>query len=125
MRSGNITPANYFGDGKFYAVNTMQPTSPPFGGGSKLPLIDDAVYPNIGDRLTEAKISWNWYSGGWSDADAGHPGPLFQYHHQPLNYFAAYAPGQPGRSHVWFRWFNEIPVIVLLAVIVLVVLKPF
>lgn len=83
-----------------YAVNTMQPTSPPFGGGSKLPLIDDAVYPNIGDRLTEAKISWNWYSGGWSDADAGHPGPLFQYHHQPLNYFAAYAPGQPGRSHL-------------------------
>ena len=25
VKSGNITPANYFGDGKFYAVNTMQP----------------------------------------------------------------------------------------------------
>ena len=45
-------------------------------------------------------MSWNWYSGGWDDAAAGHPGPLFQYHHQPLNYFADYAPGQPGRTHL-------------------------
>ena len=45
-------------------------------------------------------MSWNWYSGGWDDAAAGHPGPLFQYHHQPFNYFAAYAPGQPGRAHL-------------------------
>ena len=29
--SGNITPANYFGDGKFYAVNTMQPAYQPSG----------------------------------------------------------------------------------------------
>jgi putative membrane protein len=29
------------------------------------------------------------------------------------------------RSHVWFRWFNEVPVIVLLLVTFLVVLKPF
>src|SRR6476661_3276662 len=32
-----------------YAVNTVQPASPPFGGGAKIPLIDDTVYPNIGD----------------------------------------------------------------------------
>ena len=29
------------------------------------------------------------------------------------------------RSHVWFRWFNEFPVLILLAVVVLVVVKPF
>ena len=28
-------------------------------------------------------------------------------------------------SHVWYRWFNEIPVIFLLAIILLAVLKPF
>jgi phospholipase C len=83
-----------------FAVNTIQPQSTPHGGGAQLPLIDDTVYPNIGDRLTAAGISWNWYSGGWDDAEAGHPGPLFQYHHQPFNYFAAYAPGQPGRAHL-------------------------
>jgi len=30
-KSGNIAPANYFGDGKFYAVNTMQPAYQPSG----------------------------------------------------------------------------------------------
>jgi putative membrane protein len=29
------------------------------------------------------------------------------------------------RSHVWFRWFNEVPVLMLVAVVVLVVVKPF
>ena len=28
-------------------------------------------------------------------------------------------------SHRWYRWFNEVPVLVLLAVVLLVVLKPF
>ncbi|WP_239380070.1 alkaline phosphatase family protein [Frankia sp. CIT1] len=84
-----------------YAINTIQPTNTPHSSSTiRLPLIDDAKYPNIGDRLSAAGVSWNWYSGGWDDAEAGHAGPLFQYHHQPLNYFAAYAPGQPGRAHL-------------------------
>ena len=29
------------------------------------------------------------------------------------------------RSHVWFRWFNEAPVLLLVAAVVLVVVKPF
>jgi putative membrane protein len=28
------------------------------------------------------------------------------------------------RSHVWFRWFNEFPVVILFAVVLLVVFKP-
>jgi acid phosphatase len=84
-----------------FAVNTVQPSSPPAGpNGPKIPLVDDAVYPNIGDRLSAGHISWSWYSGGWDAAAAGSPGPLFQYHHQPLNYFANYAEGQPGRTHL-------------------------
>ena len=82
------------------AVNTIQPASPPHSSGAAMPLVDDSVYPNIGDRMTARGISWNWYSGGWDDAEAGHPGPLFQYHHQPFNYFANYAPGTPGRTHL-------------------------
>ena len=84
-----------------FAVNTVQPSSPPSSPtGAKIPLIDDTTYPNIGDRLSAAGVSWNWYSGGWKAAAAGTPGTLFQYHHQPFNYFANYAPGQPGRSHL-------------------------
>ncbi|MGB3067463.1 MAG: CopD family protein [Ottowia sp.] len=32
---------------------------------------------------------------------------------------------RPARSHVWFRWFNEAPVLMLLAAVILVVVKPF
>ena len=35
------------------------------------------------------------------------------------------ASGQSQRSHVWFRWFNEAPVVLLLIAVVLVVVKPF
>jgi phospholipase C len=80
-----------------YAINTIQPASAPYGGGPKLPLIDNA---NIGDRLTAKGVSWNWYSGGWDAAVAGTPDPNFQYHHQAFNYYAKYAPGTPGRAHL-------------------------
>jgi acid phosphatase len=89
-----------------YAVNTVQPTNLPHGSGNVLPLINDtdpnaANYEtNIGDELSAKNVSWAWFAGGWNDANAGHPDPLFQYHHQPLNYFANYAPGQPGRAHL-------------------------
>ena len=29
------------------------------------------------------------------------------------------------RSHVWYRWFNEVPVLLLTAAVILVVVKPF
>ena len=84
-----------------YAVNTIQPASAPHAAtGAQLPLIDDSQYPNIGDRLSAKGVSWNWYSGGWAAAEAGTPGALFQYHHQPFNYFKDYAPGTPGRTHL-------------------------
>jgi phospholipase C len=84
-----------------FAVNTIQPASPPYEAHDPaMPLIDDRQYPNIGDRMTAKGVSWAWYAGGWADAAAGHPGPLFQTHHQPFNYYAEYAPGKPGRDHL-------------------------
>lgn len=78
--TGNLTPKNYFGDGKFYAVNTMQPAYQPSGvppadashglygnpaSGSTLP---PQTLPTIGDRLTAKNISWKWYGGAWDAA---------------------------------------------------------
>ena len=37
----------------------------------------------------------------------------------------AFRGGPPPRSHVWLRWFNEVPVIFLIAIVILVVVKPF
>jgi acid phosphatase len=84
-----------------YAVNTIQPANSPTSGGTPtLPAISDKDFPKIGDRLGGKGIDWNWYSGGWDDAVAGRPGPLFQYHHQPLNYWQDYGLGRPGRAHL-------------------------
>jgi len=47
------------------------------------------------------------------------------YHHVCKSLLRAFEARQNAKSHVWFRWFNEIPVIVLLVVVLLVVLKPF
>src|SRR3954452_14619039 len=84
-----------------YAVNTIQPFNPPYAAGTadckRLPPLNGTT---IGDRLSGAGVSWNWYSGGWDDAVAGDPDALFQYHHQPFAYFANYAPGAPGRTHL-------------------------
>ena len=35
------------------------------------------------------------------------------------------AAGRSSRGHVWFRWFNEIPVLLLTLIVILVVVKPF
>ncbi|MFY9580779.1 MAG: alkaline phosphatase family protein [Gaiellaceae bacterium] len=82
-----------------WAVNTMQPPFAPSGAfGAKLTV--PLTTPTIGDRLNGAGLTWAWYAGGWNDAAAGHADPLFQFHHQPFNYFANYGPGMPGRAHL-------------------------
>jgi putative membrane protein len=42
-----------------------------------------------------------------------------------LKQFAAGTGPAIARSHIWYRWFNEAPVLVLFAVVILVVVKPF
>lgn len=80
--SGNITPANYFGDGKFYAVNTMQPPYQPSGNAPASVAGSNALYANaakpttlppqtattIGDLLDARNVSWKWYGGAWNSA---------------------------------------------------------
>jgi acid phosphatase len=102
-KSGNITPANYFGDGKFYAVNTMQPAYQPSGN---KPAATDADYlyadpssattlppqtaGTIGDALDAKRVDWIWYSGSWDAALAdGRRSPRESRE-------AIYAPATPG-----------------------------
>ena len=47
------------------------------------------------------------------------------YHHACARLLRRFESGGPVRSHVWFRWFNEIPVLMLVAAVLLVVVKPF
>jgi acid phosphatase len=80
--SGNLTPANYFGDNKFYAVNTMQPPYQPSGNAPVDLNGNDNLYAttasattlppqtraNIGDLLTAKGVTWKWYAGSWNAA---------------------------------------------------------
>ncbi|MDD4933395.1 MAG: alkaline phosphatase family protein [Methylacidiphilaceae bacterium] len=94
-RDGRITP-----DG--YVVGSVQGAQAPHA--AKTPqdqLLPPLTAPTIGDRLSEAGVSWAWYSGGWRDAVAGHPAPTFRFHHQPFAYFARYRPETPeGTLHL-------------------------
>ena len=50
---------------------------------------------------------------------------LVGYHHACLAYLKQLRDDRCQRSHVFFRWFNEFPVLLLLAIVILVVVKPF
>ncbi len=47
------------------------------------------------------------------------------YHHACGVMLRKFERGENRRNHVWYRWFNEAPVIMLVVVVVLVVVKPF
>jgi phospholipase C len=82
-----------------HVVNTAFSINPPNPSSVATEmLVPSQTMPTIGDRLSDKKISWAWYSGGWDDAIAGRPDSLFQYHHQPFVYFAKYAEGTSGRA---------------------------
>jgi len=82
-----------------YVVNTAfsvnSPHPPGIPANQLVPALQIAT---IGDRLSEAGVSWTWFAGGWNDAVTGHPHPTFQYHHQPFAYFAAYADSSAARA---------------------------
>jgi acid phosphatase len=106
VRDGLFTP-----DG--YAVNTMappyQPSSvrpaedgnPALADPSDPRVLPPQTFATIGDRLSAKGVDWAWYSGAWQYAldhrDTGAV-PDFQYHHQPFNYFANFAPGTAARA---------------------------
>lgn len=62
---------------------------------------------------------------GWMYAKLAVVVLLLAYHHACGRLLRKFAAGAPARSHVWFRWFNEAPVLMLLAAVLLVVVKPF
>jgi putative membrane protein len=83
-----------------------------------------------GAVLTIALGLWLWLgwfrgAGGWLHAKMALVALLAGYHLWCYRLMRDFAAGRNRRSHVWFRWFNEVPVVLLIATVVLVVLKPF
>ena len=72
---------------------------------------------------------WLWFgygfSGGWLHAKTALVAGLAVYHWHCGRVLKQFQGGGNTKTHIWFRFYNELPVVVLLIVLFLVVLKPF
>lgn len=72
---------------------------------------------------------WLWLGygigGAWLHAKLVLVAGLVVYHLYCGKLMRDFKAGKNTHSHVWYRWFNEAPVLILFAVVILVVVKPF
>jgi len=82
-----------------------------------------------GALLTIGFGTWLWlgwgFSGAWLHAKLALVGVLVVYHLWCGRLVRAFRDERNTHGHLWFRWFNEAPVLLLLAIVILVVVKPF
>ncbi|MCP4388173.1 MAG: protoporphyrinogen oxidase HemJ [Gammaproteobacteria bacterium] len=70
--------------------------------------------------------AWAAYSGMiWLHLKLTLVAALVIYHFYCGKLLRDLANGRNRHSHVWYRWFNELPVLVLFAAVILAVVKPF
>lgn len=71
-------------------------------------------------------LGWGIGRGsGWLHAKLAVVVLAIGYHHACARLLRKLEAGTSARSHRWYRWFNELPVLLLAAAVVLVVVKPF
>ena len=73
-------------------------------------------------------LSYNlqgYLQGGWMHAKLSLVVILIGYHLYCGKLLKRFADETNTRSHVFYRWFNEFPVLLLISIVILVVVKPF
>jgi putative membrane protein len=72
---------------------------------------------------------WLWlgygFHGGWLRAKLALVALLIAYHFWLGKLAHDFANDANRRSHVFYRWINELPLVLLAAIVILVVVKPF
>jgi protoporphyrinogen IX oxidase len=101
-------------------------------GRARFKVMERKLYFGImtpGALLTIAFGMWLWLgygiSGAWLHAKLLLVVVLIGYHLWCGKLVADFKFDRNQHSHVWYRWFNEFPVLILIAVVILVVVKPF
>ncbi|HET9578913.1 MAG TPA: protoporphyrinogen oxidase HemJ [Usitatibacter sp.] len=79
--------------------------------------------------LTLASGLWMWFgygfSGGWLHTKVALVALLVAYHFWIRKYLGDFARDANRHSHVFYRWVNEVPTVLLVAIVILVVVKPY
>jgi protoporphyrinogen IX oxidase len=104
-----------------------------FASRERFKVMERRLYRGImtpGGVLTVAFGLWLWLgwfrgAGGWLYAKLALTGLLVIYHLWCAVLLRDFAADRNEKSHLWYRVFNEFPTLVLFAVVLLVVLKPF
>lgn len=65
------------------------------------------------------------FKGGWLHMKLSLVLVAVGYHFYCGKVLSDFTQNRNTRSHTWFRWFNEVPVLLMLAITALVVIKPF
>lgn len=97
----------------------------------RLSLMEQRLYRFMLPLATLAIVFGLWLSlgygikGGWLHAKLLLVAGLIAYHMYCGKLMRAFAAEKNTHSHVWYRWFNEVPVLVLFAIVILAVVKPF
>lgn len=100
-------------------------------GRERFKMMERKLYFGImtpGGVLTLVFGIWLWlaygFTGGWLHAKLALVAILVAYHLWCGKLLAEFKRDRNTRSHVWFRWFNEFPVVILIAAVILAVVKP-
>jgi len=101
-------------------------------GSARFKIMERKLYFGImtpGAILTIIFGLWLWLgygiTGAWLHAKLALVGVLVVYHIYCGKLLLDFKHDRNRHSHVYFRWFNELPVLILIAVILLVEVKPF
>ena len=82
-----------------------------------------------GAVLTLASGAWLWLgygiSGGWLHAKLVLVALLVAFHVYCGKLLLDFRLDRNRHGHVYYRWLNELPVVILIAIVILVVVKPF
>ncbi len=85
-----------------------------------------SAYITLGFGFYLLSLNMASYAGqGWIHAKLVLIFLLFGYHHMCGRMVRSFAADLNKKSHVFYRWFNEVPVVILFGIVVLAVVRPF
>jgi putative membrane protein len=114
---------------RLFVYHAMTEDAP---GKERFKVMERKLYWGImapGAALTIVFGVWLWlgygFTGAWLYAKLAVVALLIAYHLHCGKLLADFARDRNTKSHVWYRWFNEVPTVLLFAAVILTVVKPF